>query len=63
MTDRVELTASGKEVVHGRASSYNNHGCRCDECTDAWRLYMQPRIKKYREDEKKKKSQTVSIDI
>lgn len=55
MNDRVELTHSGKEVVHGRASSYNNHGCRCDECKAAWTAYMRPRIKKYRADKKKKK--------
>lgn len=59
--DRVEKTASGKDVVHGRASSYNNHGCRCDECKTAWRDYMRPRIKKYRQ--KKKHPHTVSIDI
>lgn len=64
MTDngRVEFTHSGKEVVHGRASSYNNHGCRCSECRAAWSKYMAPRIKAYREN-KKKKQQGVSINI
>lgn len=63
MTDngRVEFTHSGKEVVHGRASSYNNHHCRCQECRTAWAAYMAPRIKKHRE--KKKKQQGVSINI
>lgn len=62
MSGRIEKTNSGKEVVHGRASSYNNHGCRCPECTDAWAVYMKPRIKKYRAD-KKKKDPSVQINL
>lgn len=63
MTERiVEKTASGKDVVHGRASSYNNHGCRCDPCTKAWREYMQPRIKRYRQ-KKRQAKLPVQIDI
>lgn len=55
MDGRIEKTTSGKDVVHGRASSYNNHGCRCDECRAAWKDYMRPRIKKYRQDKKQAK--------
>lgn len=55
MNDRIEKTASGKDVIHGRASSYNNHGCRCEECRVAWRDYMRPRIKKYRQKKKQAK--------
>ena len=62
MGERVEKTTSGKDVIHGRASSYNNHGCRCDDCTKAWSDYMRPRIKTYR-DKKRRAKQTVSIDI
>lgn len=25
---------------HGTKSGYNNYGCRCDECSAAWREYM-----------------------
>lgn len=32
------------KLVHGRTSTYNNHRCRCEECTKAQRAYM----KKYR---------------
>lgn len=62
MGELVELTNSGKPVHHGQASSYNNHGCRCDACTEAWAIYMKPRIKKYRQDKKKKES-TVRINL
>ena len=37
---RLEVTKAGNPVVHGRPGSYNNHGCRCDECTEAWRKYL-----------------------
>lgn len=59
---RVELTPSGKPVVHGRASSYNNQGCRCDECKEAWAKYMHPRLKKWRKDKKTTKA-TVHIKL
>ncbi len=58
----VDYTHSGSPVVHGKASSYNNHGCRCDKCRKAWADYMRPRIKKYRAN-KKKKQETVNIRI
>ena len=25
---------------HGTPAEYTNHKCRCDECRDAWRVYM-----------------------
>jgi uncharacterized protein with ATP-grasp and redox domains len=28
------------ELVHGRASTYNNYKCRCDECRKAWADYI-----------------------
>jgi len=59
---KVDFTQSGKPVTHGQASSYNNHKCRCDECRTAWAKYMAPRIRKYRQDKKKKKPQ-VKINI
>lgn len=43
-----------KELIHGRASTYNNHKCRCDECRAAWAAYMKPRIRKYRERKRQK---------
>jgi len=59
---KVEKTAGGRPVKHGTASSYNNHGCRCKDCTDAWAEYMRPRMNKYRAD-KKKKAKGVKINI
>jgi hypothetical protein len=55
---KVVYTVSGKLVKHGSASSYNNHRCRCRECTDAWADYMRPRIQKRRADAKKKETAT-----
>lgn len=37
-----------KELSHGKPSTYNNHKCRCEECTKAWAEYMAPRIKAHR---------------
>jgi hypothetical protein len=31
-------------IVHGRTSTYNNHRCRCEDCTKAQRDYT----RKYR---------------
>jgi ribosomal protein L34E len=58
----VEYTPSGKLVVHGRASSYNNHKCKCDECTEAWAIYIAAGgyVKKHRES-KKKKGVTINL--
>lgn len=27
-------------VAHGTASTYNNHGCRCEPCKEAWSKYQ-----------------------
>jgi hypothetical protein len=27
------------EEMHGRYTTYNNRGCRCARCTEAWRIY------------------------
>lgn len=32
-----------KELVHGRPSTYNNHRCRCEDCTKAWAKYINER--------------------
>ena len=50
MGDKVDKTKSGKDVNHGLPSSYNNHRCRCQECTDAWAKYIHERgyVKKSR---------------
>lgn len=33
---RVDFTKSGKPVNHGGSgTAYANHGCRCEECTEA----------------------------
>lgn len=60
---KVELTTGGREVKHGSPSSYNNHGCRCEECTKAWADYMRDRMRKYRADKKKKQKKGVKVNI
>lgn len=52
---KVDFTPSGKEVVHGRPSSYNNHKCRCDDCTSAWAKYISDKgyVKNFRQKKKK----------
>lgn len=32
---RVDFTKSGKPVNHGAGTAYADHGCRCEECTEA----------------------------
>lgn len=31
------------EGMHGTINAYQTHGCRCDECGDAWRDYGRKR--------------------
>lgn len=58
------------EFAHGKIGSYTNHGCRCEECVDAYREYARewrsrPKSKsiveeakrKYRSSEKGKKKE------
>ena len=33
------LESGGVEVEHGRYQTYNNYGCRCDDCRTAWADY------------------------
>ncbi len=28
-------------MTHGKAATYTNHGCRCEECKAAWAKYKQ----------------------
>jgi len=30
-------------MVHGKYTTYNNHKCRCDACSEAWREYQRKR--------------------
>lgn len=60
---KVELTQGGKPVKHGSPSSYNNHGCRCVECTKAWAEYMRDRMRTYRANKRKKKGNGVKINL
>lgn len=43
-----------KKLEHGKASTYNNHGCRCDLCKAAWNKYMKPRVRVWRKAKKEK---------
>lgn len=29
-----------EDLIHGRPSTYNNHRCRCEDCTTAWADYI-----------------------
>lgn len=51
---KIDTTTGGRPVKHGEASSYNNHGCRCRECTTAWADYMRDRMRTYRANKRKK---------
>lgn len=53
---KVDFTPSGKPVVHGSASTYNNHKCGCEDCRAAWAKYVNDRgyVKKFREKKKKR---------
>lgn len=35
-----EFAAGEVSPPHGRRSTYLNYGCRCDECTEANRVYV-----------------------
>lgn len=30
-------------MIHGKAGTYNNRGCRCTLCKAAWAAYLKPR--------------------
>lgn len=34
---------------HGTANGYHNQGCRCVDCTEAWRVYQKKTIQKHPE--------------
>lgn len=55
--EAVNFTGSGKPVIHGQASTYNNHKCGCKECKAAWAKYVKDRgyVAKFREKERKAK--------
>lgn len=53
-----------KDLEHGKASTYNNHKCRCPECTRAWAAYMRPRMaerRRKRKELEKKKGANVNL--
>lgn len=29
---------------HGSMSTYQNYGCRCSDCTEAWRVYYRQKV-------------------
>ena len=40
-TERAERFANGEfDAPHGRASTYVNLRCRCDDCRKAWSAYI-----------------------
>lgn len=46
------------ELIHGRPSTYNNHKCRCEECTAAWAQYIYDRgyVKRFQQRNREKKN-------
>jgi hypothetical protein len=51
------------ELIHGRASTYNNHKCRCEDCKAAWADYMRDRVKKWRRKQKQEKQKGTKINL
>lgn len=49
------------DLVHGRPSTYNNHKCRCPECTAAWAEYIRERGYVRRYQQRKREEKQVSI--
>ena len=45
------------ELIHGRASTYNNYKCRCDECRKAWADYIREGgyVRRYQEKKRREK--------
>ena len=45
------------ELIHGRASTYNNYKCRCDECRKAWADYIREGgyVRRYQEKKRQEK--------
>jgi len=41
------------ELIHGRASTYNNHRFRCDPCKKGWAEYQRPRVAAWRAKKKR----------
>lgn len=48
-----------KELTHGSPSTYNNHKCRCVECTQAWTDYIRERgyVRKFQAKKRLEKAQ------
>ena len=46
-----------QQLVHGRASTYNNYKCRCDECRKAWADYIREGgyVRRYQEKKRKER--------
>jgi hypothetical protein len=51
------------DLIHGRASTYNNHKCRCEDCKAAWADYMRDRVKKWRRKQKQEKQKGTKINL
>ena len=63
--ERVDFTPSGKPVIHGSASTYNNHKCGCAECKAAWAKYVHERgyVTRHRIKEKEKLKRGTKINL
>ena len=53
------------ELEHSKASTYNNHGCRCDECKHAWAKYIREGgyVKRYRAKKKRETKKGVHVQV
>jgi hypothetical protein len=38
------MTLCPRPLVHGKASTYTNHRCRCEPCRIAWREYRRAKV-------------------
>ena len=53
------------ELIHGRASTYNNYKCKCDECRKAWADYIREGgyVRRYQEKQRQKKLEAKIRDL
>jgi len=53
------------ELIHGRASTYNNYKCRCDECRKAWADYIREGgyVRRYQEKKRKEREAAKEAEL
>lgn len=51
MTETIEVVECKYPERRGRPSTYNNHKCRCPDCTAAWAAYIREKgyVRRYQQ--------------